>query len=112
MKLGATAQLFKGLADRVRLRVLNAIAQTNEITGTQLAGVLRLPRSTVARHLRYLYRSRLVTTRHSHGEAHYALRREAEAIHDKVTDIIIHDLPGIEGLTRDNHRLAALRRTR
>lgn len=110
MKLLAAVQLFRGLADRTRVRILNVLAQTTQMTGTDMAHLLKLPRSTVARHLRYLYRSRLVTTEHRHGETRYALRTEDEAIHAAVLGVIVHDLAKMEGLAKDNQKLRTLQK--
>ena len=101
----AAMSLFRGLADRVRLRILNAISQNGAMTGTELSAALKLPRSTVARHLRYLYRSRLVTTAHSRGETRYGLRTETEPIHRRVVTMITRELRDVEGVEKDNQRL-------
>ena len=112
MKLLAAVQLFRGLADPTRVRILNALAQAGAMTGTELSALLKLPRSTVARHLRYLYRSRLVTTRRGHGETRYGLRTEDEPIHRDVVRMIARRLLAIDGLSKDAHRLAALAKRR
>ncbi len=110
MKLLAAAQLFRGLSDGTRLRILNALAAVGRMSGTELAELLLVPRARVARHLRYLYRSRLVTT-HRHGsETRYGLREEDEAIHRIVVRLIRQRIANLEGLSKDNSKLKALRR--
>ena len=105
MKLLAAVQLFRGLADPTRVRILNVLAHIKRMTGTELADLLRLPRSTVARHLRYLYRSRLVTTERGRGETRYGLRTENEPIHVDVLNMIRLHASQIDGLSKDNRRL-------
>ncbi len=110
MKLLAAAQLFRGLSDGTRLRILNALAQADKMSGTQLADLLRVPRARVARHLRYLYRSRLVITERRGAETRYAIRTEHEAIHLAVSRILSGLLSDIEGLAKDNEKLRRLAR--
>ena len=111
MKLLAAVQLFKGCSDRSRLRILNALSQAGRLTGTELADLLRLPRSTVARHLRYLYRSRLVVTVRRRGETRYGLRAEAEPLHRDVIRIIARRARRLEGVSKDNAGLARCRKS-
>ena len=112
MRLLPAVQLFKGLCDRTRLRVLNALAQVGGLTATELADLLERPRSTVARHLHYLYRCRLVTVEHKANEAFYALRTEDDPLHIDVVRLIRRRLTQLEGIGKDNRKLGVLTRAR
>jgi len=108
MKLLSAVQLFRGLCDRTRVRILNVMAQAGGLTATDLADLLERPRSTVARHLRYLYRCRLVTVEHKANEVFYALRTEDDPLHNDVVRLIRRRLIQIEGVEKDNRRLRVL----
>ena len=104
MKLVAAVQMFKGLGDRTRLRILNLLT-AGERTGTEIADTLRVPRGRVARHLRYLYKSRLVSVRHEGVEAYYSLRSASESLRRMVMDSIVPALRQIDRLPEDVRRL-------
>ncbi len=109
MKLMACVQLFRGLADATRVRILNVLTQARELNGTEIADLLRVPRARVARHLRYLYRSRLVTTRRKGPETFYGVRVERnEPIHVAISGMIGENVKHLEGLERDNEAIRAL----
>jgi len=105
MRLVAAAQMFRALGDRTRLRILNLLNR-RECTGTELADVLRVPRGRVARHLRYLHKSQMVSTRHTGGEAYYRLRPGTERLRQSLVRRIIPQLSDIDGLNADLTRLA------
>ena len=112
MKLTAAAQLFRGLSDRTRIRILNALAQAPKLTGTNLADLLRRPRSTVVRHLKYLYRSHLLSIEHSANEVLYALRNPEDPFVRHVLRHVVRRLSRLEGVEKDNRSLKSLRRRR
>ena len=62
MRLVKAAQLFKALADRTRLRML-FLLKANDLTGTELADLLRVPRGRSTRHFAYLPKSHRVAVR-------------------------------------------------
>jgi len=67
-------ELFRALADDVRLRVLGAL-MGGELSVAELVDVLALPQSTVSRHLKPLREAGLVTTRREGTSVYY--RRDA-----------------------------------
>jgi len=109
MKLYAAAQLFRGLADPTRLRILNVLAQAGKMNGSVIADLLVVPRARVARHLRYLYRSRLVVTERRNRETLYGLRSEDDPVHRAVRRMTDRLLIGLDGMGKDNQKV---RRTR
>ena len=108
MRLVKAVQMLKGLANRNRLRILNLLS-VRELTGTQLSDVLRLPRSTVARHLRYLYRSQLVVPRHAANEAYYAVREDNDPDARRLVEAVLYAAVRIEGVDKDRRRLETSR---
>ena len=57
------AQIFKALSDPIRLRIVLLLQSEGELCVCDLMAVLKLPQSTVSRHLAYLKRSCWVDTR-------------------------------------------------
>ena len=109
MKLYAAAQLFRGLADPTRVRILNVLAQTGKMNGSAIADLLAVPRARVARHLRYLYRSRLVVTERHNRETLYGLRSENDPVHRAVRGITDRLMAGLQGMSKDNQKLRRVR---
>ena len=105
MRLVAAVQMFRALGDRTRLRIVNLL-NARECTGTEIARVLRVPRGRVARHLRYLHKSQMVSTRHDGRDAYYRLRPGTETLRRIVVRNVAPRLAGIEGLKTDLRRLA------
>jgi ArsR family transcriptional regulator, arsenate/arsenite/antimonite-responsive transcriptional repressor len=56
-------QLFKALADETRLRILALLLAEEELCVCDIIAALKLPQSTVSRHLAYLRKSGLVNDR-------------------------------------------------
>jgi len=71
------AQIFKALADPVRLRIVLLLQAEGELCVCDLMAVLGLPQSTVSRHLAYLKRSCWVDTRRQGVWMYYQLSRES-----------------------------------
>jgi ArsR family transcriptional regulator, arsenate/arsenite/antimonite-responsive transcriptional repressor len=103
MRLVKTVQMFKALADRTRLRILNLLT-VRELTGTEIADALRLPRSTIARHLRYLYRSQWILPRHDANEAHYSIRPDKDQLARQLVDSALAVVRGVEGMAQDRRK--------
>ena len=57
------AQTFKALADETRLRILALLLTKEELCVCDIISALKLPQSTVSRHLAYLRKSGLVNDR-------------------------------------------------
>jgi len=86
-------QLFKALADDVRLRILRAVS-ISELSVAELVRVLGMPQSTVSRHLKPLRESGLLETRRD-GTSVYYHRGEAFTNADlsSLLDRQLSDLP-------------------
>jgi ArsR family transcriptional regulator len=64
--------LFKALADRTRLRIINLIG-ANEVCVCFFVEVLKTNQPKISRHLAYLRRARLVSTRREGKWMHYRI---------------------------------------
>jgi DNA-binding transcriptional ArsR family regulator len=108
MKYVTAAHLFRGLADPTRVRILNLLRDA-ELTGTELAAILRLPRARIARHLRYLYRCWLIAPRRDVNETHYSLRPSDHPLQELVRTLVIPELARLDGAAVDTKRLRSAR---
>ncbi|HIJ95926.1 MAG TPA: metalloregulator ArsR/SmtB family transcription factor [Desulfuromonadales bacterium] len=70
-------QILKALSDPVRLRIILLLHAEGELCVCDLMAVLKLPQSTVSRHLAYLKKSCWVDTRREGVWMHYQLSRES-----------------------------------
>ena len=103
MRLVRATQLFKAFADRTRLRILHLL-NTRDLTGTQLADVLRVPRGRVTRHLAYLHKSGLISVRHEHNRAYYTIRAGDAPLHSTLVGKVIPLLRRVDGMPNDLRR--------
>jgi ArsR family transcriptional regulator, arsenate/arsenite/antimonite-responsive transcriptional repressor len=90
------AQTMKALSDPIRLRIILLLQAKGELCVCDLIAVLKLPQSTVSRHLSYLKRSCWVDTRRQGVWMYYQLSRESCSIcRDILQTLKIHatDLP-------------------
>jgi ArsR family transcriptional regulator len=71
------AQTLKALSDPIRLRIVLLLQAEGELCVCDLIAVLKLPQSTVSRHLAYLKRSCWVDIRREGVWMHYTLSRES-----------------------------------
>jgi ArsR family transcriptional regulator len=101
------AQIFKALSDPIRLRIVLLLQAEGELCVCDLMAVLKLPQSTVSRHLAYLKRSCWVDTRRQGVWMYYQLSRESCRMCRELLEILLRysrDLPEAES---DRTTLAA-----
>jgi ArsR family transcriptional regulator len=65
--------LFAGLADPIRLRILNLLYAAPELTVGDIVAALDLPQAKISRHLAYLRKRHLVATRRTDQWIHYRI---------------------------------------
>ena len=82
------AQTLKALSDPIRLRIILLLQSEGELCVCDLMAVLKLPQSTVSRHLAYLRRSCWVDTRREGVWMHYQLSRESCVICQEMLHIL------------------------
>ena len=71
------ALILKALSDPIRLRIVLLLQSEGELCVCDLMAVLKLPQSTVSRHLAYLKRSCWVDIRRQGVWMYYQLSRES-----------------------------------
>jgi ArsR family transcriptional regulator len=102
--LDASVELFKALADPIRLRLLNLLSD-GEVCVCHLHEALMLPQSTVSRHLAYLRRRGLVVGRKEGLWIYYRLARPADALHRHLLGALAACAGQIDILEQDRRRL-------
>ena len=68
------AHIYKALADETRLRILALLLSEGELCVCNIIAALKLPQSTVSRHLAYLRKTEWVNDRRSGLWIYYSLR--------------------------------------
>lgn len=109
--IGDLDLLFRGFADPIRIRVLNALV-AGELCVCDLVDLLRLPQSTVSRHLRYLHRAGLVEVTREWKFAHYRLAPPLLPVHRTLLGCVRSCFQGIAQLDRERAAAEARVRTR
>ena len=104
-QLDALAIVFKALADRTRLRILGLLA-AGEVCVCNLHESLGLPQPTTSRHLAYLRRAGLVTTRKEGLWVHYRLAEASDPVMEQVVESVRHAVGHLGAAGRDRRRLA------
>lgn len=99
-----TLDIFRALADEVRLRILGALLGA-ELSVAELVDVLGLPQSTVSRHLKPLREAGLAETRREGTSIYY--RRGALVEEPDLSAVLAKRLRELPGASRD---AAAVRR--
>ena len=102
--LDASLALFKALADPVRLRLLNLLAD-GEVCVCHLHQALELPQSTVSRHLAYLRKCGLVLGRKEGLWVHYRLAKPAGELHRQLAACVATCARESDVLRRDRDKL-------
>lgn len=104
-------ELFSGLADPVRIRLLNLLA-AGELCVCDLTEILGLPQSSVSRHLAYLRRARLVETEQKGKFAHYRLSEPRSTVHQSVLSCVRSIFLDTPALVRERGKAASRVRSR
>lgn len=96
---------FSALADATRCRMLWLLEQ-QELTVTELCGVLQLPQSTVSRHLKTLADAGWVSSRRDGTSRYYALATGDDDARGQIWALTRAQLAGRAGVEQDARRLA------
>jgi ArsR family transcriptional regulator len=102
--LDESVELFKAVADPVRLRLLHLLV-AGEVCVCHLHEALDLPQSTVSRHLAYLRRRGLVIGRKEGLWVHYRLAKPSGLLHRNLIGCLETCLKDDDVLMRDRQRL-------
>ncbi|HXD20236.1 MAG TPA: metalloregulator ArsR/SmtB family transcription factor [Vicinamibacterales bacterium] len=95
--------LFKALADATRLRILRLL-MAGEVCVCDIHDTLKIPQARASRHLAYLRRAGLVTTRREGLWVHYRLSSSADPIIATIEDATTHVLGHVDALKKDAER--------
>jgi len=103
--------MFRAFSDRTRLRILHLLLAGESCVG-DLVTVLELPQPTVSRHLAYLRRAGLVSTRRRGAWVDYRLAPHRNAFHAKLIECLTDCFGGVPELAEDAIRSRDLQRLR
>jgi len=95
--------LFKALADATRLRILRLL-MAGEVCVCDIHDTLKIPQAKASRHLAYLRRAGLVSTRREGLWVHYTLATSADPIIATIEDATTHVLGHVDALKKDAER--------
>ena len=103
------AHTLKALSDPIRLRIIMLLLAEGELCVCDIMAVLKLPQSTVSRHLAYLKRSCWVDTRRQGVWMYYKLSSGSCAICQEVLQTLKRHAGGLPEIDADRAALAAFR---
>lgn len=92
--------MFRAFSDRTRLRILNLL-KTGELCVCDLVRVIGVPQPKVSRHLAYLRKAGLVTSRKDGLWMHYKLSPAANPFHRKLMECLACCFTDVPELSRD-----------
>lgn len=97
-------RLFKALADATRLRILGLLL-TGEVCVCHIHESLKIPQPKASRHLAYLRRSGLVSTRREGLWVYYRLATSTDPIVATIQQAVTHVLGHVDTVGKDAGRL-------
>jgi len=97
-------QLFKALADETRLRILMLLYVEGELCVCDIIAALRLPQSTISRHLAYLKKSATVIDRREGLWIYYSINRR-HLLLEEMEPFLRRTLQESSVTTSDQNRL-------
>ena len=106
------AQTIKAVSDPTRLRIVLLLQAEGELCVCDVMAVLKLPQSTVSRHLAYLKRSCWVDIRRQGVWMYYTLSRESCDICKKLLLTLKQHADNLPDAVSDRAALAAFRQAR
>lgn len=101
------AKTLKALSDPIRLRIILLLQAEGELCVCDLIAALKLPQSTVSRHLAYLKRSCWVDTRRQGLWMYYKISGESCDICREVFQILNRNASKLDESQVDRYALAA-----
>jgi ArsR family transcriptional regulator len=96
--------VLKALADGTRLRILGLLT-TGEVCVCDIHDSLKISQPKASRHLAYLRRAGLVTTRREGLWVHYRLARGADPLVATIQQAVTHALGHVDIVGKDTQRL-------
>jgi len=102
--LDEMARLFQALSDPTRLRIMGLLL-TGEVCVCDIHESLKLSQPKVSRHLSYLRKAGLVSTRREGLWIHYRLAQTSDPFLSTISHAVTHVLGHVDTVKRDAHRL-------
>ena len=106
------SQILKALSDPIRLRIILLLQAEGELCVCDLMAVLKLPQSTVSRHLAYLRKSCWVDTRREGVWMHYQLSRESFQMCQELLETLKRNVSTLPEALADRKALAEFTRSK
>lgn len=106
------AQTIKALSDPIRLRIILLLQAEGELCVCALMAVLKLPQSTVSRHLAYLKRSCWVDIRREGVWMYYSLSRESCTICNELLSTLKKHASTLPEAASDRETLVAFQQSK
>ena len=106
------AQTIKALSDPIRLRIILLLQAEGELCVCDLMAVLKLPQSTVSRHLAYLKRSCWVDIRRDGVWMYSSLSKESCIICNEVLQTLKQHASILPEALSDRNTLATFQKTK
>jgi ArsR family transcriptional regulator len=103
-ELSRLEALLKALADATRLRILGLLA-SGEICVCHIHDSLKISQPKASRHLAYLRRSGLVTTRRDGLWVYYRLAPAVDPLAATIQQAVSHALTHVDAVQKDLRRL-------
>jgi len=106
--LKETAEIFKAFSEEFRLRVLAMLTDGREVCVCKLTEVLKSTHSKTSRHLAYLKRTKIVSSRRKGQWMYYKLNPKINAETGKLFDAIMPFIIGSAQSKKDIKKLDEL----
>src|SRR6186713_85454 len=103
-RLASMERLFQALGDVTRLRILGLLL-TGEVCVCHIHESLKISQPKASRHLAYLRRSGLVTSRRDGLWIHYRLATPSDPVVSAISEAVRHALTHMDVVRRDAERL-------
>ena len=103
-RIGQLETQLKALADGTRLRILGLLAG-GEVCVCHIHESLKIPQPKASRHLAYLRRAGVVTTRREGLWIYYALAPATDPLVATIQQAVVHTLGHVESVRKDAARL-------
>lgn len=97
--------LFKALADETRLRIISLLLAEGELCVCDIIAALKLPQSTVSRHLAYLRKTGWVNDRRYGLWMYYSIANRDSAFQKELVDLLKRNLAAFPAMITDRECL-------
>lgn len=103
--MNVSVSLFKALSDETRLRIVLLLISEKELCVCDIIDAMKLPQSTVSRHLAHLRKAGLVTDRRCGNWMYYSLSDNRNAFQAGLLEFLGKSVVELESARMDRARL-------